>query len=74
MNDKIMAGKNLENVYMRLTACLAMFRVIHDDMDDCGDLCEAMYGACDLLQGILNDFEADMEAAEDYKPGEEAMV
>lgn len=49
MSNKIRAEKNLDNIYGRLSACLAMFYVIHTDMDQCDDLCDAMYGACDLL-------------------------
>ena len=74
MSNKIMAEKNLDNIYGRLSACLAMFYVIHADMDDCGDLCDAMYGACDLLKSIMRDFQADLEAAEDYECGKEAQV
>ena len=52
MSNIIMAEKNLDNIYGRLSACLAVFYVIHADMDDCGDLCDAMSGACDLLKSI----------------------
>ena len=62
MNNKIMAGATLENIYGRLSACLALMRVAYADMDDHDPLCEAMYGVCDLMQSILKDFSADIEA------------
>lgn len=67
MNDKIIAGGNLENIMTRLWACCATFRVIHSSMecDANADSIDALYGACDLLRGIVEDLQADIDAAED---------
>lgn len=66
--DKVMPGQNLEDIMVRLTACGAVLRTIHADMSpESGDLCDAIYGACDLLNSICRDFQADIAAAEDYE-------
>lgn len=69
MNDKIMAGGNLENIMARLFACCATFRVIHSSMDrkTGGDSIDALYGSCDLLRSIVEDLQADIDGAEDYE-------
>ena len=69
MKDKIMAGGNLENIMTRLLACCAALRVIHSSMSSKtdGDSVDALYGACDLLRGIVEDLQADIDAAEDYE-------
>lgn len=67
MNDKIMAGQNLQDIYDRLYGCLSMFRTIHTDMNDGNDTYYAMFGACSFLQSILKDFSADIESAKDYQ-------
>ena len=70
MTDKIMAGGNLDNIVGRLTACTGLLHVIHANMPtDAGDLSEALYAACDLLETINRDFQADIDSAEDYREG-----
>ena len=64
MNDKIMAGQNLQDIYDRLYGCLSMFRTIHTDMNDNNDTYYAMFGACTLLQSILKDFSAHIDRAD----------
>ena len=66
MNDKIMVGGNLEEIYNRLQACHATFCIIQADIPD-GTYSRALCGACDLLECILRDFHADIEGAEDYE-------
>ena len=66
MNDKIMVGGNLEEIYNRLQACHATFCIIQADIPD-GTSSRALCGACDLLECILRDFHADIEGAEDYE-------
>lgn len=70
MNDKIMAGGNLDNIVSRLDCCAALLRVLHASMGESGGpdwLRNALAGACDLLETINRDFQADIDAAEDYK-------
>ena len=72
--DKIMAGGNLCNIVERLTACIGLLHVIHSNMPADArylDLSEALYAACDLLEMITRDFQADIDAAEDYEGAEE---
>lgn len=66
-HDKIMPGGNLDNIAGRLTACGAILHVIHAGMGSGGELSEALYGACGLLESICRDFQADIEAAGDYQ-------
>ena len=66
MNDKIMAGGNLDDIVGRLTACIGLLHVIHANMPvDAGDLSESLYAACDLLECITRDFKADIDGAEE---------
>lgn len=62
MNDKIMAGGNLENIMNRLNRCCALF-----DAVTAGSTVslEAVGGIYDLLKGICVDFQADIDEAED---------
>lgn len=62
--DKIMAGGNLDNIVRRLNSCLAILRLVHSELaaDESSD---ALYGACDMLRAILQDFQADIDAADD---------
>ena len=66
-HDKIISEGNLDSIAGRLTACGAILHVIHTGMGSSGDLSEALYGACDLLESICRDFLADIEAAGDYQ-------
>ena len=52
---------NLENIQDRLCNCLAVFRLIQSNMDSGSlEVSNAMQGACDLLDSILEDFTADL--------------
>ena len=65
--DKIMAGGNLDNIMCRLNSCLAVLRVVHSELaaDESSDTVDALYGACDMLRAIMQDFQADIDAADD---------
>ena len=65
MEDKIMAGGNLDEIMGRLIGCRAVLEVIHQSVDE-NPLSDAIAGAVDLLRSICIDFEADISAAEDY--------
>lgn len=65
VEDKIMAGGNLEEILNRLTGCRAVLDVIHEAAQE-NPLKDAIAGACDMLRSICMDFEADISAAEDY--------
>lgn len=68
--DKVMAGGNLDNIVLRLDCCAALLRVLHASLGENGGpdgLCDALAGACDLLETINRDFQADIDAAEDHK-------
>lgn len=62
MNDKIMAGGNLENIMNRLNRCCALL-----DAVTAGSTVsvEAVGGIRDLLKDICVDFQADLDGAED---------
>lgn len=64
--DKIMAGGNLDDIMCRLTCCRSVFGVIHERIASGENCTDALYGACDLLGSICRDFQADIDAAEDY--------
>ena len=64
MNDKILARVNLENIVSRLTNCIALMKVVHTNAAN-GEVSAALGGVCDLLEGILRDFMADVESAAD---------
>ncbi len=72
-NDKIMAGDNLDNIMTRLTCCCALLDAVRWSMDSGGNMEDALYGATDQLRCICRDFQADIDAAEDYT-GKEATV
>lgn len=65
MNDKILAGVNLENIVSRLTNCLALMKVVHTNAANGEASAAALGGVCDLLEGLLRDFMADVESAAD---------
>ena len=70
MNDKVMAGGNLGNIVLRLSCCLSLLRVVHATIGDRGgddEACDALNAVCDLLDGITRDFQADIDAADDYE-------
>lgn len=50
---------NLDDILGRLCGCLAVFEMIHS-MTDC-EFTDALAGACDLLEGIIRDFQAGIE-------------
>jgi len=69
--DKIMAGGDLDNIIARLIYCEALLDALIGAMgDDC--MVDALSGVQDLLNSICRDFQADIDAAEDYT--EEATV
>ncbi len=70
-HDKIMAGKNLEDIMARLTGCLALLRLLRGASDPGKIPGDAINGVRDLLEMIIRDFQADIDAADDYI-GEEA--
>ena len=63
--DKIMAGGSLDDIVGRLTCCHAVLDVIRMDME-AEKVADAIAGACDLLNSIIRDFQADIDSAEDY--------
>lgn len=74
MNDKIMAGGNLENILARLGCCHSLLDTVRWDMEGkCKTHEEALFAVSDLLGIICRDFAADIDAAEDYT-GKEAKV
>lgn len=66
IEDKIMAGGNLDNIVGRLIHCRAVLDTIQMAMGD-DSLVDAVAGVCDLLDSINRDFQADIDGAEDYK-------
>lgn len=72
MSDKIMAGGNLDDIMLRLTCCNALLDALIYSMND-NSMVDALNGVHDLLTSICKDFQADIDAAEDYI-GEEAQA
>ena len=68
--DKIMAEENLDNIMGRLNGCRAVFDVIHANMASGENCADAFYRACDFLESICRDLQADIDAAEDYIEGQ----
>jgi len=66
MNDKIMAGVNLENIVRRLIYGCAVLEAIRETDNP---LVDALAGVEDLFQHICQDLEADISAAEDWPEG-----
>ncbi len=64
--DKIMAGGNLDNIIGRLICCCALLEALRWAMDESNPMVDALAGAKDLLGSICRDFQADIDAAEDY--------
>lgn len=67
MEDKIMAGGNLEEIMGRMIGCHAVLEVIHKAAGE-STMADAIAGAVDLMRSIYMDFEADVSCAEDYTP------
>ena len=65
MNDKIMAGGNLENIVARLIYCGALLDALIGAMGE-NNMVDALAGVHYLLKSINRDFQADIDAAEDY--------
>lgn len=72
IEDKIMAGGNLDNIVARLTYCGALLDALIAAMGD-NKMVDALSGVHDLLNSICRDFQADIDGAEDYI-GEAASV
>ncbi|MCI8871170.1 MAG: hypothetical protein HFF39_11675 [Lawsonibacter sp.] len=62
--DKIMAGRNLEDIVDRLDGCLALLYALQEIQSTITN--EALYGIIVLLEVIRRDFIADVDRAEDY--------
>ena len=63
--DKIMAGKNLDDIVDRLEGCKALVLALCQFAEASVVSGPALSGVADLLGGILRDLEADIAAAED---------
>jgi len=69
-----MAGGNLDNIMGRLICCRALLDAIRWAMtDESSTIEDALAGAGDLLTSICKDFEADIDAAEDFIPAAEVV-
>lgn len=66
MNDKIMAGGNLDNIVARLNGCRALLYLLYKSAGTSTISEYAINGVCDLLEMICRDFQADIDSAEDY--------
>ena len=64
--DKIMAGGNLDNIMERLNGCRALLCALCEIAGTSRISEEALFGVTDLLEMICRDFQADIDAAEDY--------
>ena len=64
--DRIMAGGNLDNIMTRLNGCRALLCLLHKSAGVSAISADAINGVCDLLDTICRDFQADIDAAEDY--------
>lgn len=64
--DKIMAGGNLDNIMTRLNGCRALLYLLYESVGVSTISADAISGVCDLLEMICRDFQADIDAAEDY--------
>lgn len=64
--DKIMAGGNLENIVSRLTGCQLLLCILVESAEYSTTRVEVLQGVADLLESICRDFQADIDAAEDY--------
>lgn len=62
--ELIMSRENLEDIMGRLTCCRAVFDVIHKNLADGENCVDALYGACNLLECICRDLQADIDCAE----------
>lgn len=70
MNDKIMAGGNLDDIVTRLSCCHSMLTTLWMTMAERGvngTWTDALCGCADLLNSINRDFEADINSAEDIQ-------
>lgn len=68
--DKIMSGGNLDNIMTRLNGCRALLYLLYESAGSSAISEDAISGVCDLLEMICRDFQADIEAAENYAPCE----
>lgn len=63
---KIVAGGSLENIMGRLNGLLALLYLLHESAEANCISEDAVGGLCDLLETICRDFQAGIDAAEDY--------
>lgn len=68
LEDKIMAGGNLDDIVARLTYCGALLDALISVMGD-NEMVDALAGAHDLLNSICRDFQAAIDSAENYTKG-----
>ncbi|MCM1234385.1 MAG: hypothetical protein NC489_30155 [Ruminococcus flavefaciens] len=68
----ILTVGNLEDITLRLNSCRALFRTLHAEAERGSLSAEALYGACDLLDSICRDFEADIDGADEFVGKENA--
>ncbi len=65
MEDKIMAGGNLEEVLERMGRACALLRCAYQSAKGGDFIPDALGAVCDLMEGLHRDFQADVEAAEE---------
>lgn len=73
MEKVVLPWKNVNHIVLRLDCCAAVFRVIHATLGEGGGddgICDALHGACDLLETITENLRAVIDSAEDYKGAE----
>lgn len=67
MKKKVMNVDSLCEIMRRLRGELALLNHLYEIAGATSISEEALGGMCDLLESICNDFQADIDAAEDYK-------
>lgn len=63
---KIMSEGNLENIVSRLTGCRLLRCILSEHAECSVTRVEVLQSVADLLESICRDFQADIDAAEDY--------
>lgn len=66
MRGKVLTRYTLENNMDRLKGCRSLLSTLHMLSGTTEISEDALYGACDLLDGICKDFQAAIDTAEDY--------
>lgn len=65
MKHKIMNLENMENVMNRLHGCFSLLYALCETAGKTSISENALSGLCDLLGAICEDFQTDVDAAED---------